>query len=90
MRKKKSDVRVKKRKKMLGHSIATYTMSKVRKVMEDRIAELGMSKRQFSKEAKVTTATVYNFFNKGTALGFDIIERMFDVLKLEVKPKERR
>lgn len=88
MTKKKSYVSVKKGKKKLASGIQRDTMSGLRKVIADRLTELGKSKRWLSREIGTTSATIFKFFGGKTTLRMDLLERVLDALNLEVKPKD--
>jgi plasmid maintenance system antidote protein VapI len=64
------------------------TIGSVRKVIEARLKQLNKSRHWLAEEMGVRPATVYDFIAGRTAASGDTIERMLDVLGLEIRPKE--
>lgn len=77
-----------KRKDTLDRTTPKRTIVKVRQTIQSRLKQIKKSRLWLAEQIKVRPATVYDFFNRGTAAKVETIEKMLGVLGLEIRPKE--
>lgn len=79
-----------KRRRTVDSTTQKGTIGTVRKAILDRLGQLEKTPHWVASQLRMRPATLYNFLTKpGKTMRTDKVERIFDLLGLEIRAKKR-